>query len=84
MLFRSRRQASFLDSDERKNQQIAREDWDSAGVIIQQTPNGWINDDMMVQYVNSRSDQCQGELLMLILDVSKAHWALKLKRAYAN
>jgi hypothetical protein len=48
-------------------------------VIIQHTPSGWTNDDMMVQYINWLSGNCQGEPLMLVLDVYKAHRTQKLR-----
>jgi hypothetical protein len=49
-------------------------------VIVQHTPNGWTNDDMMAQYIEWLSGLCHGEPLMLVLDVYKAHRTSKLKQ----
>jgi hypothetical protein len=48
-------------------------------VIIEHTPNGWTPNDLMVKYIEWLSRHCWSELLMLVLDVSKAHRPPKLR-----
>jgi hypothetical protein len=52
----------------------------AADVMIQHTPSGWTDNDMMVQYANWFSKKCQGEPLILILDLYEAQRTLKLKQ----